>query len=290
MVYDVATGNVVLWGEGNQTWIWNGTSWTQEHPAASPFLSATAMAYDAATGNVVLFSGADIHGLPANQTWTWNGINWTQEHPATSPPARIDPSMAYDAATGNVVLFGGFGHRRTLNDTWTWNGSDWAKQAPATSPPRRWRAAMTFDAATSDVVLFGGQVGSGQNPKVHSLGDTWIWNGSTWTKRAPAASPAARQLEAMTYDAATSDVVLFGGASRQLHTELGDTWTWNGSTWTKRTPAASPSARSGPSMTYDAATGNAVLFAGQSNSGPQNDTWTWDGHTWTKLNLERTAR
>jgi len=284
MVYDAATGNVVLWSEGNQTWTWTGTSWTQKQPATSPFLSASAMVYDAATGNVVLFGGTDMRGTPTNQTWVWNGTDWTQEHPATSPPARSYPSMAFDATTGNVVLFGGSGIGRRLHDTWTWTGSDWVKQAPATSPSKRWRATMTYDPATGNVVLFGGQAGSGQSPKVHSLGDTWTWNGHTWTKRTPAASPPARQLASLTFDAATQNVLLFGGASRQLGAVLGDTWTWNGHTWTKRSPAASPSARSGASMTYDATTGNVVLFAGQSKSGPQNDTWTWNGHTWTRLN------
>jgi len=283
MVYDAATGNAVLWSEGNQTWTWTGTSWTQEQPATSPFLSASAMVYDAATGNVILFGGANTTGTPTNQTWVWNGTDWTREHPATSPPARTYPSMAYDAATGNVVLFGGSGIGRRLHDTWTWSGSDWVKQAPATSPSKRWRAAMTYDPATGNVVLFGGQAGSGQSPKVHSLGDTWTWNGSTWTKRTPATSPPARQLASLTFDAATHNVLLFGGASHQLGTELGDTWTWNGHTWAQRSPGASPSARSGASMTYDAATGNVVLFAGQSKSGPQNDTWTWNGHTWTRL-------
>jgi hypothetical protein len=87
----------------------------------------------------------------------------------------------------------------------------------------------------------------------------------------------------MAYDAATSNVVLFGGFGRF---SFGDTWTWDGSTWVKQAPAAHPSSRYWASMAYDAATGTIVLFGGQSRHGANvrdlSSTWTWDGSTWVK--------
>ena len=77
---------------------------------------------------------------------------------------------------------------------------------------------MAYDAATGTVVLFGGDVGVH-----HFLGDTWTWDGSTWTKQAPKTSPPARHSASMAYDAATGTVVLFGGQGGVF---LGDTWTW----------------------------------------------------------------
>jgi galactose oxidase-like protein len=152
----------------------------------------------------------------------------------------------------------------------------WTRQASATSPSARYAAAMAYDAATGDIVLFGGlNVISGTG---HTYGDTWTWNGSAWTKQHPATSPPARGAAAMTYDAATGDIVLFGGNSISGHGhQFGDTWTWDGSTWTKQHPATSPPGRSGASLAYDPATGNAVLFGGFLHG-----TWTWDGSTWTK--------
>ena len=78
----------------------------------------------------------------------------------------------------------------------------------------------------------------------------------------------------MAYDAATANVVLFGGYNGR--SALRDTWTWYGSTRTKRAPATSPPAREFASMAYSPATGNVVLFGGQ-NPGIRslNDTWTW---------------
>jgi hypothetical protein len=53
----------------------------------------------------------------------------------------------------------------------------WTQQHPATSPPARYGASMSYDQATGDAVLFGGVGSSGSY-----LGDTWTWNGTTWTQ------------------------------------------------------------------------------------------------------------
>jgi hypothetical protein len=50
-------------------------------------------------------------------------------------------------------------------------------------------------------------------------------------------------IAAMAYDAATGTAMLFGGNSQTVY--FGDTWTWNGRTWTRRHPAASPPAAAG---------------------------------------------
>jgi hypothetical protein len=230
MAYDAATGTVVLFGgysnTGNlgDTWTWNGTTWTKQHPATSPGRSSgIRMAYDAATGTVVLFDGA---------TWTWDGTTWTKQAVA-NPRARIDAMMAYDAATGTVVLFGGASTTSDsdLNDTWTWDGTTWTKQAPAVHPGPRDSASMAYDAATGTVVLFGGY-----DPTNECVFDgTWTWDGTTWTKQAPAVHPTPRVFTAMAYDAATGTVVLFGGTVDTTTTArcppsgekfVAQTWTW----------------------------------------------------------------
>jgi hypothetical protein len=251
--------------------------WTQQAPATSPpARENAATAYDAATRTIVLFGGL-VNGVDRSDTWTWDGLTWAQQAPATSPHRRQMAAMAYDAATRTVVLFGG---PVTYRDTWTWDGSTWTQQAPATRPPARSLATMAYDPATGTIVLFGGV---NYIHGTHLLRDTWTWNGSTWTKQAPATSPPAREGAAMAYDAATGTIVLFGGANGSQGTHfLRDTWTWNGSTWTKQAPATSPSARAGAQVAYDAATGTIVLFGGVDSHGFLSDTWTWAGSTWTR--------
>ena len=52
----------------------------------------------------------------------------------------------------------------------------------------------------------------------------------------------------MVYDQAHQQVVMFGG---QAFDFFGDTWTWDGTNWTKQQPSSSPMARWGPGMGYD---------------------------------------
>src|SRR5438094_15430 len=64
------------------------------------------------------------------------------------------------------------------------------------------------------------------------------------------------------------------GAARGL------SWTFDGSTWTQASPAQSPPARSGASLTYDTAAGTEVLFGGSDAAGAAlGDAWAYDGST-----------
>jgi hypothetical protein len=252
-------------------------AWTKQAPATRPpGRDGAAMAYDAATGTVVMVGG--VHDRFDGGTWIWDGTTWTKQALAVQPSARADAAMAYDAATGTAVLFGGYnGHGHVLADTWTWNGTTWTKQALAVHPPAQDGAAMAYDAATGTVVLFG-RPGPHGNER---FGDTWTWDGTTWTKQHPATRPAARTDTVMAYDAATGTVLLFGGYGLHANERFGDTWTWDGTTWTRQHPATHPTARNDSVMAYDVATGTVVLFSGVGRD-VYNDTWTWDGTTWTE--------
>jgi hypothetical protein len=144
------------------------------------------------------------------------------------------------------------------------------------SPDARSETAMVYDAATQQVVLFGG---SGDGP---ALNDTWTWDGTTWTLQRPPQSPPARDGLGMAYDTTTQKVVVFGGCTRFCVQFLGDTWTWDGTNWTKEYPASSPPSEHQMGMTYDDARSRVVLFGGSNSSGLLGDTWTWDGTTWTQ--------
>ena len=111
------------------------------------------------------------------------------------------------------------------------------------------------------------------------LGDTWEWTKApayVWTNVTPASSPVARDDHAMTYDAAHSDAILFGGRDAN-GTPLGDTWLWTGTAWVNVTAAGGPSPRFGAAMTYDVARGVVVLVGGDDGTKKLNDVWEWDG-------------
>ena len=113
--------------------------------------------------------------------------------------------------------------------------------------------AMAYDAARQVVVLFGwsGTV------------DTWEWDNTRWIKKTPPNAPSPRRLHAMVYDSARQVVVLFGGIDLSRVVGLNDTWEYDGTTWTQRTPATAPSARYGHAMAYDSTRQVTVLFGGE---------------------------
>jgi hypothetical protein len=114
----------------------------------------------------------------------------------------------------------------------------------------------------------------------------WNWNGADWTQLNPEKPPAAREDAAMVYDGATSQLILFGGMGTKAVGDLGDTWSWSGSSWTHLSPGPAPPARSGAGVAYDAAAKALVLEGGASfdtTNGtlpPLSDQWVWNGSRW----------
>ena len=120
MAYDTARREVVLFGgyDGtefvNDTWVWDGTNWTEEFPNDRPGVrNLHAMAYAGALEQVMLFGG--WIGAYKDDTWLWQGSNWTQFNASDHPSPRREHAMAEDSSRGEVVLFSGL---NAGNDTW----------------------------------------------------------------------------------------------------------------------------------------------------------------------------
>jgi hypothetical protein len=135
---------------------------------------------------------------------------------------------------------------------------------------------IAYDSARSQIVYVVGYSSAG-------WGQTWLWDGSSWS---PTAATAPLTIyPAIAFDAQRGNLVLFGGgAPFPSSSVLNQTWTWDGETWTQRQPATSPPGRSAGSITYDPISKHVVLFGGNQaypfNS--LNDSWFWDGNTWTQ--------
>jgi hypothetical protein len=76
---------------------------------------------------------------------------------------------------------------------------------------------MVYDASRHRVMMFGGSYFN------QYLGDTWEWDGTSWTQRAPVLSPSKRFGSASIFDSRNGQVVMFGG--RQFD-DLDETWTY----------------------------------------------------------------
>ena len=144
---------------------------------------------------------------------------------------------------------------------------------------RRASHAMAYDSARCVTVLFGGNNLASANLGL-SLGETWEWNGTTWTQRI-VSGPSVRDSHAMAYDSARGVTVLFGGNNTNPAGSNAETWEWNGTTWTQRM-VSGPSARYGHAMVYDSLRGVTVLFGGYTTAN-NGETWEWNGTVWTRI-------
>jgi hypothetical protein len=132
---------------------------------------------------------------------------------------------------------------------------------------------MAYDEAHGRMVLFGGFDEHGG-----FFGDTWEWDGTSWTQGA--GGPLARSDQAMAYDRIRGRVVLYGGGT--YSTKYVETWEWDGNSWSQQATSG-PGDRFQHLMAYDTAMGRTILFGGFSGGTKRNDTWTWDGSTWVQL-------
>jgi len=275
MAYDETRQQVVLFGGENSkgtllndTWVWDGSSWTQKSPVHHPSARlAPAMAYDENNQQTVLFGGSTSGGALVNDTWLWDGTDWTQATPTHIPAVRYAQSMAYDGAEQRVVMFGGLGNPQILGDTWIWDGADWTNVTPASNNPgARYASAMAYDSVHQQVVMFSGS-------NIDDLADTWVWNGTAWSQKGPTNSPPMAVNPTLTYDAARSQVVLYGGYTTKISS---DTWTWDGTNWTKQSPATVPTPLFQHAAAYDSNHQVTVVFGGLNASiADSNQTWLW---------------
>jgi formylglycine-generating enzyme required for sulfatase activity len=210
--------------------------------------------------------------------WT----QWTPNPPTPAPGVRNHAAMAFDAARGQTFVFGGYNGTPTpLGDFWAFDGAGW-QQLGGPKPSARWGHGMVYDTRRERLVLFGGFRPSPGNPfpDAVAFGDTWEYDGSTWTQVA-STGPSPRGYFGCAYDPIRQRTVLFGGAGPNA-TYLQDTWEWNGATWTAVNPATRPSVRRAPAMAFDIERAEVVLFGGGALGTQFGDTWVYNGTTWTQ--------
>jgi hypothetical protein len=106
----------------------------------------------------------------------------------------------------------------------------------------------------------------------------------TWTALSPSPSPGLRVTHAMTYDATSDRVLLFGGVrGENSTTKLNDTWAWDGSTWAQLSPLQSPPHLEDAMMASHGGRDVVLLFGGLDNGGQSTqETYLWDGSTWAQ--------
>ena len=152
--YDIAMGfdphlqQLVLAGVdgGRETWTWDGTTWTELHPAHTPETTDDDLVYDPVHDGLVLFA--------SGETWLWDGADWQLLDLNESPSRRANGELA--TWRGRVVLVGGLAGAEVLGDTWVLRRHRWIQVQTDGVSPARFVAVMSTHEARDEVVLFGG--------------------------------------------------------------------------------------------------------------------------------------
>ncbi|MFM1873670.1 MAG: hypothetical protein RL398_3092 [Planctomycetota bacterium] len=206
----------------------------------------------------------------------------TQLFPAVTPGGRAGTHGVSDGL--GMYVFGGLTAGGTVptlsNEMWRFDGANWSNLTAAVNPPVRDWYASTWDAVRGRYVLFGGRTVVGTTTL--DLGDTWEFDGTTWTQMAPTNSPSARRWSAMVFDPTTSRCILFGGSA--LGTSyFNDTWAWDGTDWTQLAPTTSPSGRGRGWLEWDLQRNRALYVSGRNTAGAIAEQWAWDGSDWSQV-------
>lgn len=247
MAYDGATKQVILFGGGGydpgchtvasenlrDTWAWNGSIWVQQHPATVPPNGGCA-AYDAETKQFIMATGfADFNSGVSLQTWSWTGATWALLAPASAVP-NGGCSMTYDAARKVIVMIVADAST-DVQQTWTWSGATWTPQADLPSPPIVSSGTIppiTFDTDTGNDLVYVGLtppcvgVGPSHNFTCTDSDQTWSWDGTSWSESGAPTDPGAGASYTLSYDGATHQVVMFGGAYEQTAAPDSATWVY----------------------------------------------------------------
>jgi hypothetical protein len=158
----------------------------------------------------------------------------------------------------------------------------WTQASPATpytTIPSQNVGLIAYDTIRNRMILWGYTTSaSWPNAATGQRLITWEYYAGNWHSVATANAPTltGTQPFGMCFDRARGEVVLF------VNTGTRQTWTYNGSNWTLKTPAHVPSVIvTGANLTYDVANGVCVLLG--SDSGSVMRTWTWNGSDWTQI-------
>lgn len=209
-----------------ETWEWDGQTWTKKDVTPPTACDHVKMVYDAANAESILFSGLDPSENRINETWSWNGQEWRLLS-KEGPESRGHFGFVYDPTHEQILLYGGYASTVT-DEFWVWKDRAW-QEINFPGPGKLSHFGMADDTNANALYVFGGATSTST---FASLTDkTWVLTGGSWHELHPTPSPSKRGGPAMGYDPVRKRIVLYGGfnSSRQ---NLDDTWEWGGQGWT----------------------------------------------------------
>jgi hypothetical protein len=295
-VYRTETQRIIVTGgvcntatpEIDETWEWDGTTWTKLVTTVSRRFFGAAIAYDTAEQQVVRYGGTGAFASrPDSATYVLNDLRWRFAATSSDPLPRSLPAFRRDPVRGHVWMMGGLSEFSGgdsavyIDDFWRLQNGEWYQEISGGGLPGQCATPLSaFDTDRSVLVV------------VCSDGRVGEWDGGAWKVLEPADGPDARRFGGLAYDQTLKKTVFFGGFDSVNYRD--DTWTWNGTTWTEVDTKDEPENRAQMAFWYDPLAKKTILFsgAGRPNLDARvtrfNDMWSFDGSTWTKMNVTTT--
>jgi PKD domain-containing protein len=264
LAYDPLLSEIVLFDgcsytvcPDNETWTYNGTSWTNVTGTSGVGPSAregVGLDYDPSFGGVVLFGGTNPQGVDLNDTWLFTSSGWINitssvGHPRTVGGAAVAWSwgaMAFDPALDSMVVVDGCAIGGDLycgsqwDYTWFLNVSGWGVSwgpGALTNSTHLTYSAAAYDANTDDLVVYGGYdsgiaTSSNYTYLLDRLGG-WVnitqFDAGCGSSRCY--TPPGRVSEAMTWDGQLDALFMTDGFNMTTQKALNDSWIFSGERW-----------------------------------------------------------
>jgi hypothetical protein len=241
------------------------------------------MVYAASQKRFVGFGGETSQ--PVAETWAFTPADgmWTKIADTNAPPGRFCHCSAYLPDQNQLLLVGGRDDNGPLAPAaWTLDLVTNAWTAVAGAVPKGTIGCQTaYMDNLKKAVVFGGY-----SDQLYA--DTWTYDpvARAFTKLTPATSPPGRGDGMAVYDPGDGGRVLMFGGTQNIDLELDDLWSFDGTTWTKITPAgAAPSKRRVVSFAFDTQRRTLFVYGGTVDTKDLMDVWTLDAATltWTML-------
>lgn len=216
---------------------------------------------------------------PAMRICTWMQLG------LDGPPSPRYGHSLDPGPQGTLVMFAGRDEAKSLNlvDLWTYDNNAWESLAPGVMPggpsARRGHAAASHPVL--GLVVFGGDDDI-NNGSTDFPGETWAFNGDTWTQLAKSPAPLGRSYATLEYHPPSASLILFGGSDYDDNAVPG-TWTLDGSGTWRELAVTSPQARVYHTMALDS-TGDLLMHGGCAVNTEcttlLDDTWRWHIDKW----------
>ncbi len=265
-----ATGGIV-----NETWEWDGETWTRVEVKAGPGdITGQALVYDPTERAAVLFGGFDF--AVRSITYLYSDGVWKASFEQFDPGPRSQFVLQSVPGAG-LFLYGGANDTTSYSDFWKLVGTRWELTGLEGDKPSDCQYPVsTYDSDRKRAVMLC------ESSKVFEF------DGTRWFKfDGLKTEPPTRRWSRLAYDEKTRKTYMFGGFDGATY--LRETWQWDGTAWTRIAKNNPPPGRSLATMFYDRKSQKTILFGGIGQPTRDDkitrygDLWTFDGTTWVEL-------